>query len=39
MTDTMTSRNIDLSSWETLYILIFKFLDSNQEDKIFCTEW
>ena len=22
-----------------LYILIFKFLDSNQEDKRFCTEW
>ena len=22
-----------------LYILIFKFLDSNLEDKIFCTEW
>jgi len=22
-----------------LYILIFKFLDSNLEDKRFCTEW
>ena len=22
-----------------LYILIFKFLDSNLEDKTFCTEW
>jgi phosphate starvation-inducible membrane PsiE len=22
-----------------LYILLFKFLDSNLEDKRFCTEW
>ena len=22
-----------------LYILIFQFLDSNLEDKSFCTEW
>ena len=22
-----------------LYVLIFKFLDSKLEDKIFCTEW
>ena len=26
-------------NYSSIYILIFKFLDSNLEDKIFCTKW
>ena len=34
MTDTMSSQNIDLSSWDTLYNTLYKFVNTQRDD--FC---
>jgi hypothetical protein len=37
MTDTVTSQNTDLSSWDTLYILSWLFNDAFNTETIQCS--